>query len=179
VKGLAELHGGTVTAYSAGLGQGSTFTVRMPLQEAAPELDVREPASPAQSIRARKVLLIDDNHDAARSMGMLLKHLGYEVELAYTGPEGLEAARRTRPDVILCDIGLPGLDGFSVARVLRSESSTRDVYLIAISGYGQTEDIRKALDAGFDLHLVKPVDFSRLELALNSERHKADIPAEI
>ena len=153
--------------------------MRMPLQEAIPELEVREPTAPAQSIRPRRVLLIDDNHDAARSMGMLLKHLGYEVELAYTGPEGLEAARRTRPDVILCDIGLPGLDGFSVARVLRSESPTRDVYLIAISGYGQTEDIRKALDAGFDLHLIKPVDFSRLELALNSGRHKADIPAEI
>lgn len=175
VKGLAELHEGTVTAHSEGLGRGSTFTVRLPLQEASPQQAPEHPRE-FEAAGNRRLLLIEDNHDAAKSMARLLRHLGYEVDLAFTGPEGVETARRTSPDVVICDIGLPGLDGFSVARLLRSDPITCDVYLIAQSGYGQSDDIRKALDAGFDLHLIKPVDFSRLEQALNADRRNLRMP---
>jgi CheY-like chemotaxis protein len=95
-------------------------------------------------------------------MKRLLRHLGFEVNLAFSGPDGVEAARTHKPDVVICDIGLPGLDGFGVARALRLDTGTRGVYLIAQSGYGQAEDVRKAIDAGFDLHLIKPVDFNKL-----------------
>jgi len=178
VKGLTELHGGTVTAQSDGLGHGSTFTVRLPLHEALPQPQAPEAFHDGESIGSSRILLIEDNHDAARSMARLLRHLGYEVDLAFTGPEGLETARQIKPDVVICDIGLPGLDGFSVARLLRSEAPTRGIYLIAQSGYGQTDDIRKAHDAGFDLHLVKPVDFNRLQQVLSAGRSASRVPAE-
>ena len=116
VKGLAELHNGTVTAHSDGLGSGSTFTVRLPLHEALPQKQAPDLSHDVEAIGTRRILLIEDNHDAAKSMARLLQHLGYEVELAFNGPEGLETARRTNPDVVICDIGLPGLDGFSIAR---------------------------------------------------------------
>lgn len=166
VKGLAELHGGSVEAASPGVNQGSRFTVRLPIREAAaPTQDNLAQTGPAAP-EARRILLIEDNRDAAQSMKILLKHLGFNVELAFSGPEGVAAARQQVPDVIICDIGLPGLDGFGVARALRLEPITRDIYLIAQSGYGQPEDIRKAINAGFDLHLLKPVGFTQLEESL-------------
>lgn len=166
VKGLVELHDGSVEAFSGGPKQGSRFTVRMPLKEAVPL--PTESANKVESIAKdfKKILLVEDNRDAAYSMQRLLQHFGYEVNLAFSGPEGLQAARALIPDVVICDIGLPDMDGFNVARALRADGATRDLYLIAQTGYGQADDIQKAHDAGFDLHLIKPVDFTRLEEAL-------------
>jgi signal transduction histidine kinase/ActR/RegA family two-component response regulator len=179
VKGLAELHGGSVEAASAGANQGSRFTVRLPIQETNPPLPISGAQTKPDVSLARRILLIEDNQDAALSMKRLLTHLGYEVELAFSGPDGLIAARTQVPDVIICDIGLPGLDGFGVARALRSEPLTRDIYLIAQSGYGQPEDIRKASDAGFDLHLLKPVSFLQLADSLKPIRRTSRPAADI
>lgn len=176
VKGLTELHGGVVEAFSAGLGKGSTFKVSLPLKEArratAKAPAVSEPIEPRV---AKRVLVIEDNHDTALSLKMLLNHLGFEVEVAHTGPLGIELARRFAPQVVLCDLGLPGLDGFGVARQLRSEEFSRDTFLIAQSGYGQVEDVKKSLEAGFDLHLVKPMDFSELERLIRSAKRESSI----
>lgn len=101
---------------------------------------------------------------------MLLKHMKFEVEVAFSGPEGIEVARQSSPEVVLCDIGLPGLDGYDVARALRTDHATRDAFLIAQSGYGQAEDVRKAYEAGFNVHLIKPVDFQELQRILRSNR---------
>ncbi len=158
VKGLVELHGGTVRAASAGVGQGSEFTLRLPLRQ---EPDVaraarRGEAAPGASLR---VVVIEDNHDTAESLRMLLELSGHRVAVAHAGLPGLQAARELRPDVVLCDIGLPGgMDGYAVARALRADPDVGGAVLIAISGYGQEEDQRRARRAGFDRHLTKPVD---------------------
>jgi len=112
--------------------------------------------------RIERILIIEDNRDTALSLRLLLRKLKLDVGLAFSGLEGVEKARQSAPDVILCDIGLPGLDGYAVARELRSNGNTRDTFLIAQSGYGQADDIRKAYDAGFDVHLTKPVEFQDL-----------------
>ncbi len=117
-------------------------------------------AEPAE--RHLRILVVEDNRDSAESLRLLLEICGHEVALAYTGPEGVEAARAGRPDVVLCDIGLPGMDGFSVASTLRQSPETAATLLIAVTGYGRDEDRRRALEAGFDVHLVKPVDPERL-----------------
>jgi PAS domain S-box-containing protein len=157
VKGLVELHGGTVRASSDGPGRGSEFSIQLPLiVEARAEMSRTGTALVGRSLH---VLVIEDNRDAAESLRLLLRLSGHEVTLAYTGTAGLEAARRVRPDVVVCDIGLPGgLDGYAVARALRAERTTADVGLLALSGYGQEEDQRHAREAGFDRHLTKPVD---------------------
>ena len=178
VKGLAELHGGNVEAFSAGPGQGSEFTVRLPLKEVAPPASSPASVPTAEPYETRRVLLIEDNRDAALTMQRLLRYAGFEVHLAFTGPEGVDAARKATPDIVICDIGLPGMDGFKVARTIRTETACRDAYLIALSGYGQAEDVRKALDAGFDLHLIKPVDITRLEQALSAAPRTARMPVD-
>jgi PAS domain S-box-containing protein len=175
VKGLMDLHGGEVDAASAGLGRGSRFTLRLPLVDAV-AVSPREPeeaAAPDRETGPRRVLVIEDNADAAESMQMLLELSGFEVETAMDGRAGLEAARRFQPDVVLCDIGLPGgMDGYAVARELRADDALRPVRLIALTGYGQAEDRRRAYAEGFDLHLTKPVDPALLPdlLAKASER---------
>jgi CheY-like chemotaxis protein len=108
------------------------------------------------------VLVVEDNEDTAESLRMFLELSGYGVTLAYTGPDGVATARAVRPDVILCDIGLPGMDGFEVASTLRQAPETAAVCLIAVTGYGKDEDRRRAIEAGFDVHLVKPVDPQQL-----------------
>jgi PAS domain S-box-containing protein len=158
VKGLVELHGGEVRAASPGPGQGSTFTVCLPLLESEPATAGSDPAA-SKAARPLRILIIEDNRDAADSLRMLLELTGYPVEVAYTGRDGLEIARRFRPEVALCDIGLPGgMDGYDLARALRQTTETADSHLIAISGYGQEEDQRQAREAGFDRHLTKPVE---------------------
>jgi CheY-like chemotaxis protein len=121
--------------------------------------------------RAKNVLVIEDNRDAAESLRRLLYHSGYEVSLAFTGQDGLRAAKRLRPDVILCDIGLPDSNGFVVASALRCDPETASIKLIAVTAYGQDEDRRRALSVGFDLHLVKPVDPDVLLQKLENGRH--------
>jgi PAS domain S-box-containing protein len=165
-KRLVEMHGGTVTATSAGAGTGSEFLVRLPLarqadragaQAAAPHTQVRARA------RARRVLVVDDNVDAAESIARLLRLAGHRVECSYDGESALEAAQQAAPDIVLLDIGLPGIDGYEVARRLRALPQFRSTALIALTGYGQKADRESSRQAGFDHHLTKPVDPERLE----------------
>ena len=164
VKGVVEAHGGEVHASSAGPGQGRELGFWLPLSA---EEGPAEGALPAGA-RAQRILVVEDNKDAARTLRILLTRNGHEVALAYTGREGVAAARDWQPDVVLCDLGLPELDGFEVARVLRRQPETASCRLIAISGYGQDEDRRSSREAGFDLHLTKPVDPAELQRVLAS-----------
>jgi CheY-like chemotaxis protein len=161
VKGLAELHGGTVEAHSDGLGKGAAFTLRLPLH---PEATVRASAPcPTSTGHARRVLIIEDNLDAANSLCEALQSVGHQLEVAYSGPEGLAKARVFRPQVVLCDIGLPGIDGYQVARTLRADAAFAGVRLVALSGYALPEDLRRAAEAGFDAHLAKPASIEELQ----------------
>jgi signal transduction histidine kinase len=157
VKGLAELHGGTVEAFSAGPGRGAEITVRLPLQDEPAALS-QTPSSPPLAEKPSRVLVIEDHQDAANCLRLLLELLGHQVQVAYTGPDGVQAAKEWQPDIVVCDIGLPGLDGYGVARELRRNPDTAQVRLLALTGYGTEEDRRRSYQAGFDLHLVKPVD---------------------
>jgi PAS domain S-box-containing protein len=161
VKGLVELHHGRVEATSAGPGRGSEFTVTLPLELAPAAADPAVAGRPVATRRLR-VLVVEDNRDAADSLKALLEAFGHEAAVAYTGPAGVEAARREGPDVVVCDIGLPGMDGFAVARALRGCPETANTRLIAVTGYGQDGDRERALAAGFDGHLVKPADPAKL-----------------
>jgi CheY-like chemotaxis protein len=125
-------------------------------------LSMGDAAAGAAKQGPRHVLVVEDNRDAAESLRLLLEIWGYGVTIAYTGPDGVAAAQTVRPDVVLCDIGLPGMDGFTVAGILRRLPETASARLIAVTGYGQDEDRRRALEAGFDVHLVKPVDPEKL-----------------
>jgi PAS domain S-box-containing protein len=157
VKGFVELHGGSVRVESAGLGCGSEFTVRLPLAKdhVSPGPDLSALKTPSEP--SRRILIIEDNQDAARSIQMLLELAGHRVKTANTGSEGIQAAEQFRPEMVLCDIGLPGLDGYAVARQLRKQSELKGICLVAISGYGQEADQLRARDAGFDVHLTKPI----------------------
>lgn len=167
VQRLVLLHGGEVEARSAGLGQGSEFEVRFPLVEGV--LPAVAPAVPGpEPPRHRRVLIIEDDRDAAETLGEILELSGHEVALAFTGPQGLETAHRFQPEVILCDIGLPGMDGWSVARELRAAPETRHTRLIALTGFGLPDDRRRTFEAGFDRHLTKPVDLPELERLVNT-----------
>ncbi len=162
VKRLVELHGGSVTAWSAGPGQGSEFTVRLPAV-AAPEAPADASPSARATPRPRRVLVVEDSADARQSLRMLLELAGHEVETSEDGPAGLAQVDTFHPDVALIDLGLPGMDGYTVAQELRQRPETKSIRLVAVTGYGQAEDRRRALAAGFDLHVTKPVDASMLE----------------
>jgi two-component system CheB/CheR fusion protein len=166
VKGLVELHGGTITAHSAGPGQGAEFVVRLPLalEEAAADGPVHSRTLVPPS--RRRVLIIEDNVDAADSLREALEFSDHEVEVAYNGPAGIAKARKRKPDALFCDIGLPGMDGFDVARAFRADDALKGAYLVALSGYAQPEDVLRASEAGFDQHLAKPPSLERLEQAL-------------
>jgi PAS domain S-box-containing protein len=167
-KSLVELHGGSIDAHSPGLGQGSEFVVRLPTpsDEGAGQREGRgqqsapppmHPPSP-RPLSPRRVLVVDDNTDAADSLSMLLRLLGHEVRVAYDGPTALAAAAGGWPDLVLLDIGMPGMDGYEVARRLRQRTDTADTKIVALTGWGQEEDRRRSREAGFDHHLVKPAD---------------------
>ncbi|SHG51387.1 ATP-binding protein [Massilia sp. CF038] len=159
VRQLALMHGGRVTVYSQGTGQGSCFELRLPAVAAPP---AQEPAvSPAAGAR-QHVLLIEDNEDGREMMVLMLESNAYQVSSAADGYDGLRQALAVQPDVALVDIGLPGIDGYEVARRMRADPATRAVRLVALTGYGQENDRATALDAGFDAHLVKPVEMARL-----------------
>jgi two-component system, chemotaxis family, CheB/CheR fusion protein len=161
VKRLVQLHDGTVEARSAGLGEGTEFSISLPLEFEPKALSQRSPSSPRGKTRIR-VLVVEDNHDSAESLRMLLVTQGYEVTIAYSGTEGVELAQRARPDVVVCDIGLPGMDGYAVAKAIRRDPATAGTRLIAVTGYGQDDDEARAMESGFDTHLVKPADPERL-----------------
>ena len=162
VRTLVEMHAGTVTVNSAGHDQGSRFVVRLPIISSTPQTDSDSPYSAATSARSRRVLVVDDNRDAAESLAMLLRMDGAEVEVAFDGEEAVRVASQFPLDVILLDIGLPKMDGYSAARAIRREPFGRNVLLVAMTGWGQADDKRRALEAGFDAHLVKPVSMDAL-----------------
>jgi PAS domain S-box-containing protein len=163
VKKLVEMHGGTATAASDGSGKGSEFTVRLPATwEAVAEEQTVEAGRSVTTDTGLRVLVVDDNRDAAAGLTRLLQASGFRVTTVADGTAALPAARADRPDVILMDIGLPGMDGYRVAEQLRNDASHHGVLLIAISGYGQDHDRRRSREAGFDHHLVKPVDYDSL-----------------
>ncbi len=170
VRNLVELHGGSVEAYSAGIGQGSEFTVRLPLTTAAAasarsQTTTQKVAAPTT---AKRILIVDDNEDAAESMALLLTFDGHQAQMAHDGLTALKLAQSFQPEVILLDIGLPGMNGYDVARRLRGQAETSAAQLIAMTGYGQEEDRERSKEAGFDFHLVKPVEPETLQQLLNS-----------
>jgi CheY-like chemotaxis protein len=162
VKSLVEMHGGSVTAASDGLGHGSEITVHLPChvtpQAHRPKADEKVAVANGQQ---RRLLVVDDNRDAADSLLMLMKMRGFDVEVAYDGLEAIEMAARYKPGVVLLDIGLPGLDGYEVCRRMRQQGLT-DARIIALSGYGQERDRELSKEAGFNLHAVKPVQIDEL-----------------
>jgi CheY-like chemotaxis protein len=162
VRSLIELHGGSVEARSEGPGRGSEFIVRLPLAQGLGEAPHGEADGGEAPLEGRRVLVVDDNGDAAESLAMLLQAAGAEVRTAMNGPAGLEAARRFTPHAILLDLGMPGMDGFEVARRLRAEPGQERALLVALTGWGQEEDRRRTRDSGFDHHLTKPVDVDQL-----------------
>jgi PAS domain S-box-containing protein len=166
VKGLVELHGGTVEARSPGTGCGAEFVVRLPLAETGTEArhEHRAAAEPPPLV----ILVIEDNLDAGQSLADVLEIQGHRVHVARDGRSGLALARELRPDVVLCDIGLPDIDGYDVARELRGDDAARTTRLVALSGYAQPEDRQRACDAGFDAHIAKPPDIDELVSVLAS-----------
>jgi CheY-like chemotaxis protein len=168
VKNLVELHGGTVVCDSPGLGQGSSFVVTLPLMQpvASQGTDAGAGGMPAPDARPLRLLVVDDNLDAAATLAMLLEACGYEVMVENDSLRALERALAERPDACLLDIGLPEMDGNELARRLRADPRTRAALLVAVTGYGQEQDRRAALEAGFDHHMVKPVDLEKLAAIL-------------
>ena len=161
VKGLVELHGGTVSAHSDGLGKGTEFVVRFPLASDAP---LRAESTHTRAVAARRrVLIIEDNIDAADSLRAALELGDHEIEVAYNGRDGLAKARVFGPEVVLCDIGLPGMDGFDVARAFRADEALQHTFLVALTGYALPEDVQRAQEAGFDRHLAKPPSIEKLQ----------------
>ena len=170
VQRLVTLHGGTVEALSDGPGKGSEFVVRLPRRE-EPAIVREAPARPqaqAGSGRARRILLVDDNRDAAQALCLLLEADGHEVHVAEDGAKGLEMARAQRPEIVLLDIGLPKMDGYEIAQRIRSDPALEETVLVAVTGYGQMHDRARASASGFHHHLVKPVDFSALQEVLRA-----------
>jgi PAS domain S-box-containing protein len=163
VKGLVDLHGGSVAIHSDGLGLGTEVTVCLPLIASPTE---QERASAPLSRRARRVLVIEDNLDACDSLRVALTLNGHEVKTAHDGIRGLELAAEFAPEVVICDIGLPGMDGYAIARAFRRHERLRSAFLVALSGYAQPEDLQRACEAGFDRHVAKPTSLDALEQLL-------------
>jgi signal transduction histidine kinase/CheY-like chemotaxis protein len=166
VRRLVELHGGTVAADSPGPGQGSTFTVRLPAAARAEAAPATPSAAPSVVSPPLRILVVDDNVDGAEALALLLGLRGHEVQVEHTGPGAVAAARAFRPELVFLDIGLPGMTGYEVARRLRAEPALQGMRIVALTGWGAEEDRRRAREAGFDDHLVKPVDPARVEAVL-------------
>jgi CheY-like chemotaxis protein len=172
VKSLVEMHGGRVEARSAGRGTGSEFSVHLPLlREILPAAPTKA-ATSSPAVHPTRILMVDDNRDAAETLALLLRMDGHEVWTAHDGKKAVELALRERPAVVVMDIGLPGLDGYQACRVVREEGLT-DALMIAITGYGQEEDRRLSRESGFDAHLVKPVDLMAIRQLLAERGRRA------
>ena len=160
--------GGTIEAKSEGRGKGSEFVVRLPLAKAAIAAQEAAVDLTDEPDNARRVLVVDDNGDAAESLAMLLRLLGVSVHVVNSGAAALDALSHAVPDVVLLDIGMPGMDGYEVARRVRQRPELRDVKLVALTGWGQDEDRRRSREAGFDQHLIKPAGMAELRMLLGS-----------
>jgi CheY-like chemotaxis protein len=163
-KGIVELHHGIIEAHSAGLGAGAEVVVYLPLTSAP--VEAAEPGRLAAA-QPRRVLVVEDNVDAAEMLRELLVFWGHDVTVATTGREALEALGRRAVDVVLCDLGIPDMSGYEVARAVRADAALRGTLLVALTGYGQPEDRRRTAEAGFDEHLTKPVDLEALHVVLD------------
>lgn len=171
VRRITEMHGGTVEARSEGMGKGSEFIIRLPLAPGpsdTPHLRDRAPTEPRQEQPPLRVLVVDDNADSAESLAVLLRLLGHEVQTAGDGPGALAVLRGFPADLLLCDIGLPGMSGYEVAQQVRADPSPYKPILVAVTGYGSDEDRRRALEAGFQEHVVKPPEFGTILKILSS-----------
>lgn len=166
VKGMVELHGGSVSAFSEGSGKGSQFTIRLPLFEVSNNNRVEQPKVGKEPSQTLRILVIDDIPDVAEILCSLLRQMGHEVISANNGCEGITKAKEFRPDVLLCDIGMPGMNGYEVAKIIRCDNELMDVFLIALTGYAQPDDLMRAKECGFDRHVAKPVDFDTLKQIL-------------
>jgi CheY-like chemotaxis protein len=170
VQTLAEMHGGHVSAVSAGPGQGSEFVVRLPLLKDRGSQNTLDRAlhhsSPGAHPPRRRVLIVDDNRDTAESLALLLRLEGHEVHVAHDGVAGMESAQALRPDIVFLDIGMPGMDGYEVARRFRRQPDLRGVVLVALTGWGQAEDRERARQAGFDHYVTKPAPVETLQRLL-------------
>jgi two-component system, chemotaxis family, CheB/CheR fusion protein len=169
VQKLVEMHGGQIGAHSDGLGKGSTFTIELPLAPPPTDAGPRESLAGTSKGTSCRVLLVDDNADAAHALALVLQAAGHTVVTAHEGQAAIQQAIHSKPHAILLDIGLPYMDGYEVARRIRSRFEFGETLLIAISGYGQVEDRQLSIEAGFDHHFVKPVKHDEL-LALLAQR---------
>jgi CheY-like chemotaxis protein len=168
VKRLVEMHGGSIEARSAGENQGSEFVVRLPILSKTTSSSTATAGTAQKGAPTKRILVVDDNKDAADSLALFLEINGNTTYMAHDGPEAIAAVEKHRPDVVLLDIGLPMLSGHEVCRRIREQSWGKDIFFIALTGWGQDEDRRKSKDAGFDSHLVKPVDHQELLELLGS-----------
>jgi signal transduction histidine kinase/ActR/RegA family two-component response regulator len=177
VRNIVQMHDGSVEAHSEGLGRGSEFIIRLPLAtEPFVESD-RVPDVPQQAVPSlRRILLVDDNRDVADALAMLLKFLGADVHVVNDGPSALDSLNIVKPHVVFLDIGMPGMDGYEVARRIHEQSEFRDVPLVALTGWGQDEDRRRSADTGFQHHLVKPVALGTLQALLTSLEQRNTAP---
>jgi CheY-like chemotaxis protein len=172
---LIRMHGGSITAYSGGVGKGSRFTVRLPVSHAA-ERGVASATQPDTAANTRRrILVVDDNHDFATSLAMILRDMGNDVRVEHDGLAGLRAAEAFQPALAFLDIGMPGMDGYQLARKLRMNERNRWIMLVAVTGWGQDSDKMRAREAGFDYHIVKPLDPTQLPAILSAAAHKSDM----
>jgi len=170
------MHQGRVTATSPGLGQGSEFVVQLPLPSEQDKVVNRVPLRKPQTAKSgRKIVVVDDNVDAAATVSTLLKLWGHEVKTVYNGPSALEMVRSFKPQLVLLDIGLPGMSGYEVARQLRSQPEFRELTIAALTGFGQSEDRQRSFEAGFDHHLTKPPDPNLLQALLSAAPHSSKL----
>jgi CheY-like chemotaxis protein len=169
VRSLVVMHGGSVTAHSPGIGQGSEFVIELPATVSVADEVAANAPEPVhvESDAQHRILVIDDNHLVAELTGLALRRLGHDVRVAFDGESAVTMAREFVPEIVLIEIGLPGLDGYEMAPVLRSALSPRDVHFIAISGSGQQNERQRSEDAGFDDHLVKPVDLAAIQRSID------------
>jgi PAS domain S-box-containing protein len=171
VKGIVDLHEGSVNAYSDGLGKGSTFTIRLPIMPR--DNSGKEKITSCNSyIKNLKLLIIEDNKDFADLLCAMLSTVGYEARIAYDGIEGIKLAKQNKPDIIFCDIGLPGINGYDIAKIVKADESLKNSFLVALTGYARDEDVKLAIESGFDKHLAKPVDIKLLTQTINESGNR-------
>ena len=177
-KNLVEMHNGSIEAHSAGIGRGAEFVVKLPLltiqHRIAPEPPTTVADALPQGRRGIRLLVVDDNQDAAESFTILLRAQGHDARAAFSGPAALEMIKDFAPEIVFLDIGMPGMDGYEVARRLRQQTAAPKMTLVAVTGWGQQEDRRRSAESGFDHHLVKPLDPHALESLIESIRARAE-----